>query len=63
MDLQTCGSDYLSGLTDVLQSGMTVAISSWGDAASSMEWLDSPPCSIFTSCSYGTGAISSLHVS
>jgi len=50
----SCGGGYLESLTDSLASGMVLAISYWGDTASTMSWLDIPPCSNTENCNTGT---------
>jgi len=50
----SCGSNYLESLTAPLQAGMVVAMSYWGDTASTMSWLDIPPCSNSENCNTGT---------
>lgn len=41
---------------------MTVTISSWGDSAGTMAWLDIPPCDYSTSCSSSSAVFSSMYV-
>jgi len=50
----SCGGGYLESLTPALQAGMVVAISYWGDTASTMSWLDIPPCSTTENCNTNT---------
>jgi len=50
----SCGSGYLSSLTDALSKGMVVTLSYWGDTAQTMSWLDIPPCSNTENCNTGT---------
>jgi hypothetical protein len=50
----SCGSGYLESLTAPLQAGMVVALSYWGDTASTMSWLDIPPCSSSENCNTNT---------
>lgn len=44
---------YLEALTQALQEGMVPTVSVWGDEASSMSWLDIPPCSTTQNCNAG----------
>ena len=54
----SCGSGYLEAMSGPLQAGMVPAISVWGDAGSTMSWLDVPPCDVATSCADATaGAV------
>jgi hypothetical protein len=46
----TCGAGYLEAMSAPLAAGMVPAISVWGDAGSTMSWLDVPPCDVATSC-------------
>ena len=41
---------YLSALSYAFDVGMTPILSLWGDSASTMSWLDIPPCSDSVSC-------------
>lgn len=47
---QVCGAGYLANMTAPLAFGMVPAISVWGDAGSTMSWLDVPPCDGATAC-------------
>jgi len=40
----TCDVDYLAKLTDAISDGMSLRITYWGQSASTMAWLDAPPC-------------------
>eukprot|EP00443_Scrippsiella_acuminata_P096046 CAMPEP_0115607112 /NCGR_PEP_ID=MMETSP0272-20121206/18342_1 /TAXON_ID=71861 /ORGANISM="Scrippsiella trochoidea, Strain CCMP3099" /LENGTH=793 /DNA_ID=CAMNT_0003042789 /DNA_START=1 /DNA_END=2382 /DNA_ORIENTATION=+ len=40
----TCDVAYLAKLTDALSDGMSLRITYWGQSASTMAWLDAPPC-------------------
>jgi len=40
----TCDADYLAKLTDAMSDGMSLRITYWGRSASTMAWLDAPPC-------------------
>ncbi|KAH3759028.1 Endoglucanase EG-1 [Pelomyxa schiedti] len=57
-----CGSSYLSQLTQPLKDGMTLVMSSWGQYASDMAWLDIPPCDYSTNCNNGNAVFSSLSI-
>ena len=46
----TCGDQYLASLSGVLEQGMAVVMSSWGNDGLSMAWLDAPPCSSSERC-------------
>ena len=53
-----CGAGYLEAMHAPLSAGMVPAISVWGDAGSTMSWLDVPPCDVATSCADATaGAV------
>lgn len=41
---------YLEQLTHALAAGMVPTLSVWGDSASTMSWLDVPPCSTSQNC-------------
>jgi hypothetical protein len=46
-----CGAaGYLEALSPALAAGMTPIFSLWGDAGSTMKWLDVPPCDEGTAC-------------
>jgi len=36
--------EYLAGMADAMERGMSLRMTSWGDEADTMSWLDSPPC-------------------
>mmetsp|Transcript_107915 Transcript_107915/g.315523 ORF Transcript_107915/g.315523 Transcript_107915/m.315523 type:complete len:675 (-) Transcript_107915:15-2039(-) len=43
LDFSGC-RQYLGELASVMAQGMTMRLTYWGGAASTMEWLDRPPC-------------------
>lgn len=53
----TCGSGYIESLTPAVVNGMVVTMSLWGDSASTMSWLDEPPCSASTPCNTNGAAV------
>jgi len=44
-----CSTSYLNSLTTAAQQ-MVLTMSYWGDTASTMSWLDIPPCDYNTNC-------------
>jgi len=40
-----CSADYIAQLSAAMTSGMSLRITYWGDKASTMSWMDAPPCS------------------
>jgi len=50
----SCGGGYLESLTSAFKKGMVLTISYWGDAGSTMSWLDVPPCDANTACNANT---------
>ena len=53
---QACGAGYLANMTAPLAKGMVPAISVWGDAGSTMNWLDVPPCDVAKACDASAAA-------
>mmetsp|Transcript_83142 Transcript_83142/g.268986 ORF Transcript_83142/g.268986 Transcript_83142/m.268986 type:complete len:663 (-) Transcript_83142:494-2482(-) len=63
LDHSNCGS-YLRALTAPMMEGMAMRITYWGSDASTMSWLDQPPCGE-TRCSgrnAGDAAISNITI-
>lgn len=52
-----CGSGYLQALSTALSAGMTLTLSLWGDAGSTMSWLDVPPCNVNTACDTSSASV------
>jgi len=55
-DSSNCGSDYLPSMTQGFKNGLVLVMSYWGDSASTMSWLDIPPCDSNTNCNGNTVA-------
>jgi len=53
-DDSKCAGGYLAAMTTALRDGMVVAMSYWGDAGSTMSWLDIPPCDVNQDCDTNT---------
>jgi len=64
LDHANCQASYLAQLSNAMSAGMSLIMSYWGDAASTMSWMDMPPCGQ-QSCSaghVGQGVISGIAV-
>ena len=57
----TCGSGYLQGMAGSWDR-MVITASNWGDAGSSMLWLDGNVCPASTSCNQGNLKLSDLRL-
>lgn len=51
---KTCGTGYLESMSAAMKAGMVPIFSVWGEGASTMSWLDEPPCSMTATCDDGT---------
>jgi len=64
LDFSACG-DYFGYLADAMAEGMAMRITYWGGDASTMSWLDQPPCSTNERCTArnaGTAVVGNMKV-